>query len=339
MKAENRQYYKLGTDKKELPEFWCKHQNRSGDCSPFGLTMAGISSKAANTLENKYKYNGIEYNNDFDLNIGETFFRSHDPQIGRWLQVDPKTEKMEMWCPYVSNYNNPITFNDFLGDEPQNYPIIKITKEIVGTADQRIIGSYSGSDVTTKVNLYKVEVTDTEDASFKMSFMITRDAYTVLPGDDKGTSLTLSNTAFEPKDGNVNHYTAKVIDGGYPKGEGLKAFKLTQKGSEVMHAAPNENAVKAGSRTKSDVASGIMMHVGGHYKHKDGTTTVAASEGCFGVVNNNNSATNPSNTVSNSMLGKIITQANKSTTNKGKIEVVIEKRTTIPDKISVTKPN
>jgi hypothetical protein len=33
-------------------------------------------------------------------------------------QVDPKQEKMEMWSPYASNYDNPIRFNDFLGDEP-----------------------------------------------------------------------------------------------------------------------------------------------------------------------------------------------------------------------------
>jgi hypothetical protein len=41
-----------------------------------------------------------------------------DPQIGRWWQVDPKIESMEMWSPYASNYDNPIRFNDVLGDLP-----------------------------------------------------------------------------------------------------------------------------------------------------------------------------------------------------------------------------
>lgn len=85
---------------------------------PFGLTMAGISSKAINRLQNLKKFNGIEEINDFGLQDLDTKFRELDPQIGRWWQIDPKTEKMEMWSPYVSNYNNPIRFNDPDGDEP-----------------------------------------------------------------------------------------------------------------------------------------------------------------------------------------------------------------------------
>jgi RHS repeat-associated protein len=79
--------------------------------------MQGISSKAANSLTNKYQYNGIEYNNDFDLNIGETFFRSHDPQIGRWLQIDPKVDKFFDLTPYMAMGNNPVSIIDPRGDE------------------------------------------------------------------------------------------------------------------------------------------------------------------------------------------------------------------------------
>jgi RHS repeat-associated protein len=87
---------------------------------PFGLTMAGISSQAANTTENKYKYNGIELDKDLDLNTYEAFFRELDPQTGRWWQIDPKIESMEMWSPYASNYDNPITYSDPLGDEGES---------------------------------------------------------------------------------------------------------------------------------------------------------------------------------------------------------------------------
>jgi RHS repeat-associated protein len=92
---------------------------------PFGLTMAGISSKAlkgAGYVENHKKYNGIEYTADLDLNLYDAQLRTLDPQLGRWNQIDPKVEDMERWSPYVSNYDNPIRYNDFLGDEPDSDP-------------------------------------------------------------------------------------------------------------------------------------------------------------------------------------------------------------------------
>ncbi|RTL58231.1 MAG: hypothetical protein EKK37_07790 [Sphingobacteriales bacterium] len=78
--------------------------------------MAGISSKAMSfgNPENKKKYNGIEYENSFDINIGETFFRTHDPQLGRWWQVDPKPN--ENLSPYCAMNNNPMLLSDPMGD-------------------------------------------------------------------------------------------------------------------------------------------------------------------------------------------------------------------------------
>jgi RHS repeat-associated protein len=78
--------------------------------------MAGISSKAAGKLENKFKYNGIEHNTDFDLNMYDAFYRNLDPQIGRFWQIDPEAESLEEFSPYESMYNNPICVVDPLGD-------------------------------------------------------------------------------------------------------------------------------------------------------------------------------------------------------------------------------
>jgi RHS repeat-associated protein len=78
--------------------------------------MAGISSKAAGKLENKFKYNGIEHNTDFDLNMYDAFYRNLDPQIGRFWQIDPETEMLEEYSPYASMYNNPISVVDPLGN-------------------------------------------------------------------------------------------------------------------------------------------------------------------------------------------------------------------------------
>ncbi|MCP9750049.1 RHS repeat-associated core domain-containing protein [Ferruginibacter sp. HRS2-29] len=82
---------------------------------PFGLTMGGISSKSEGSLANNKKWNaGSELNTNFDINLYETQFRSLDPQLGRFWQIDPRPN-LEM-SPYCSMGNNPILLNDPLGD-------------------------------------------------------------------------------------------------------------------------------------------------------------------------------------------------------------------------------
>ncbi len=80
--------------------------------------MAGISSKAAGKLENRFKYNGIELDTTFGLNEYEAHFRDLDPALGRWWQIDPKIEGQESESPYSSMANNPILKSDPLGDYP-----------------------------------------------------------------------------------------------------------------------------------------------------------------------------------------------------------------------------
>jgi RHS repeat-associated protein len=72
---------------------------------PFGLTMAGISSKAAGKLENKKnKFQGQEFNDDLGVDMYEFKYRMHDPQTGRFWQVDPLANK------YV--YNSTYAFSE-----------------------------------------------------------------------------------------------------------------------------------------------------------------------------------------------------------------------------------
>ncbi|MEL6142664.1 MAG: RHS repeat-associated core domain-containing protein, partial [Bacteroidota bacterium] len=85
------------------------------DYYPFGLQQQGQGLfHAQQEPDNRYRFNGIEHVEELGLDLA--FFRSYDPAIGRWLQVDPKSESFVSMSPYTGMGNNPILYNDILGD-------------------------------------------------------------------------------------------------------------------------------------------------------------------------------------------------------------------------------
>lgn len=88
---------------------------------PFGLTMAGISSKAALKQENKQKFVSQELDKDIDVNWYQFRYRNHDPQIGRFIQVDPLSDKYAHNSTYAYAENRVIDGIDMEGTEYLSY--------------------------------------------------------------------------------------------------------------------------------------------------------------------------------------------------------------------------
>jgi RHS repeat-associated protein len=118
---------------------------------PFGLTMSAISTKAAGVLKNKKGYNSNEIqNHEFTDGSGLELYdfnaRTYDPQIGRFIQIDPETEEggQEAFSPYHFGFNNPISNSDPDGKFPT--PIIGLYR--AATTAYRI---YKGARALDKI--------------------------------------------------------------------------------------------------------------------------------------------------------------------------------------------
>jgi len=91
----------------------------------YGLKIAGISSKklgdvGEGNLKNNYLYNNKEFFDDGDLNWLDYGFRNYDPQIGRFVQLDPLTDGYPYLTPYQYAGCDPITNTDMDGLESVN---------------------------------------------------------------------------------------------------------------------------------------------------------------------------------------------------------------------------
>jgi RHS repeat-associated protein len=100
---------------------------------PFGLVF-GASSASSTIKKTDYLYNGKELqHNEFGagngLELEDYGARLYDPQIGRWIAIDPSAEKYFSFSPYNYVLNNPTKFVDHDGRGVTNPTTVKAIQE------------------------------------------------------------------------------------------------------------------------------------------------------------------------------------------------------------------
>lgn len=197
--------------------------------------------------------------------------------------VDPLADQFPEWSAYNYVMGNPIRLVDPDGRAPDDV-IIRITDQVVGSTQIRLIGSehVNGAPSTVEVPLYLMTVTD--DVTGTVSeYHVARDGPVMNQSDPVnevgfgwsilgyGDTYNVNNTAFEPASDPGNY---KGVALAYPSGSGLEAFALrTQSGSPNLPTDPARG---------TNSAEGVMIHVGGSYTN-NGSQRITGSLGCFGL--------------------------------------------------------
>ena len=90
---------------------------RMDDYYPFGTPMQSYTRE--NTLLQNYLFNNKEQQDELGLAWQDYGARFYDPSIGKWLTVDPKSGKFDMWSPYSFSADNPVLLTDPDGQDWQ----------------------------------------------------------------------------------------------------------------------------------------------------------------------------------------------------------------------------
>lgn len=135
---------------------------------PFGLTFNSYSRE--NSVSQNYKFGGKELQDELDLGWFDFGARMYSPDLGRWFNIDMKSEILPYWSPYRYGFNNPLRFSDPDGKtEGERTRAINMAREYSAAnrhQDRRLYG-YSGW--RNQVPGYKVDCSGLVDDAVRYS--------------------------------------------------------------------------------------------------------------------------------------------------------------------------
>lgn len=220
--------------------------------------------------------------------------RYYSSAHGRFTSADPinvtdeRIDDPQRLNLYVYARNNPLLFVDPDGKDVW----IWIDPQPAGTTQIRLISSDARAPATVEIPVYRMYVSDSNNGvgNNDSVYLVTRDAPYLVSRNDDGT-YTVGNAAFEPRDGQNQVMVLREISessgrNGYPENSQLPAFQvLNHDGTDGIPAVGVDSPWRQGQ--PRDVATTILIHVGGEYSRPNGDVYVTGSEGCISLANQN----------------------------------------------------
>ena len=281
------------------------------DYYPFGLTFNSYSRE--NSVSNKFKFQSQEHIDDLGLNWDQFKYRNHQPDIGRFFNVDPLAEKYVYNSPYAFAENRVVDGRELEGLEwmpvngqgnqvtptsseissytwsgytnvttPTGAPYASSTPETIfsyapeGTVSQgAVMGTQSGVEGATFYSVNENQQGATEFSALTNSAMEFNGA---MNGNTAEGTLTLTNEYANGKTIDAVSQTANSGpwgNGALPNGNYSADQVVSPTGNTGMVVGTNDFAIH--------LTPNFQTNRGGLYIHPDGGNYVGTL-GCVGLT-------------------------------------------------------